>query len=180
MPVLQITDSASFRENIRIKLTERLKVLLTTISHMRAEKRAHNLEVSIYNYCIQESIALNILRKWTNNAFVTLYLNRLKSIIANLTPYVIELIETHTITTRQIGSMDFYNLNPLKWVTMIELKKQRDKNKYENTQKVTSQFICKKCRSRNCVWTCQQIRSADEPMTTFISCNECGNNWKMN
>jgi transcription elongation factor S-II len=178
--MLQILDAASFRENIRIKLTERLKALMTATPNARIQKRAHNLEVSIYNYCVQESVTLNILRKWTNGAFVTLYLNRLKSIIANLSPYIMELIETHTITTRQLGGMDFYNLNPLKWVALIEIKKQRDKNKYENTQKVTSQFICRKCKSRNCVWTCQQIRSADEPMTTFISCNDCGNNWKMN
>lgn len=178
--MIPIADPSTFRANIRARLFEKLNAHMQNAKAGQLQKRAHNLEVSIYNYCIQESITRNILRKWTNGAFVTLYINRLKSIIANLSPYIIELLESHTITTRQLGSMDFYNLNPLKWVTLIEIKKQRDKNKYENTQKVTSQFICRKCKSRNCNWTCQQIRSADEPMTTFISCNDCGNNWKMN
>lgn len=33
----------------------------------------------------------------------------------------------------------------------------------------------------SCVVSCGQLqtRSADEPMTTFVLCNECGNRWKV-
>lgn len=43
---------------------------------------------------------------------------------------------------------------------------------------VTDLFICGKCKKRNCTYTQVQTRSADEPMTTFVFCNECGNRWK--
>jgi transcription elongation factor S-II len=34
---------------------------------------------------------------------------------------------------------------------------------------------CGKCGKRNCTYNQLQTRSADEPMTTFVMCNECGN-----
>uniref|UniRef100_A0A8R1YGH9 Transcription elongation factor S-II n=1 Tax=Pristionchus pacificus TaxID=54126 RepID=A0A8R1YGH9_PRIPA len=37
---------------------------------------------------------------------------------------------------------------------------------------------CGKCGKKNCTYTQLQTRSADEPMTTFVFCMECGNRWK--
>ncbi|KAM4706209.1 transcription elongation factor A protein 1 isoform 1-T1 [Rhinophrynus dorsalis] len=42
----------------------------------------------------------------------------------------------------------------------------------------TDLFTCGKCKKKNCTYTQVQTRSADEPMTTFVFCNECGNRWK--
>ncbi|XP_075682357.1 transcription elongation factor A protein 1 isoform X2 [Rhinoderma darwinii] len=42
----------------------------------------------------------------------------------------------------------------------------------------TDLFSCGKCKKKNCTYTQVQTRSADEPMTTFVFCNECGNRWK--
>ena len=39
-------------------------------------------------------------------------------------------------------------------------------------------FKCGKCRSNKTTYYQQQTRGADEPMTTFVSCTECGNSWK--
>ncbi|KAI2649879.1 Transcription elongation factor A protein 2 [Labeo rohita] len=43
----------------------------------------------------------------------------------------------------------------------------------------TDMFVCGKCKGKNCTYTQVQTRSADEPMTTFVLCNECGNRWKV-
>ncbi|MGH0158953.1 UNVERIFIED_CONTAM: hypothetical protein FKN15_062377 [Acipenser sinensis] len=43
----------------------------------------------------------------------------------------------------------------------------------------TDLFQCGKCNKKNCTYTQVQTRSADEPMTTFVLCNECGNRWKL-
>ncbi|KAM7029525.1 transcription elongation factor A protein 3 isoform 2-T2 [Acridotheres tristis] len=43
---------------------------------------------------------------------------------------------------------------------------------------VTDLFQCSKCKKKNCTYNQVQTRSADEPMTTFVLCNECGNRWK--
>ncbi|XP_074832348.1 transcription elongation factor A protein 3 isoform X2 [Carettochelys insculpta] len=42
----------------------------------------------------------------------------------------------------------------------------------------TDLFQCAKCKKKNCTYNQVQTRSADEPMTTFVLCNECGNRWK--
>ncbi|XP_030589985.1 transcription elongation factor A protein 2 isoform X2 [Archocentrus centrarchus] len=43
----------------------------------------------------------------------------------------------------------------------------------------TDMFICSKCHGKSCTYTQVQTRSADEPMTTFVLCNSCGNRWKL-
>jgi len=42
----------------------------------------------------------------------------------------------------------------------------------------TDEFKCYKCQKRQCTYYQLQTRSADEPMTTFITCLNCGNRWK--
>jgi len=42
----------------------------------------------------------------------------------------------------------------------------------------TDAFKCGKCKQRKCTYYQLQTRSADEPMTTFVTCVECGNRWK--
>lgn len=42
----------------------------------------------------------------------------------------------------------------------------------------TDQFKCGKCHQRKTTYYQLQTRSADEPMTTFVSCITCGNKWK--
>ena len=37
---------------------------------------------------------------------------------------------------------------------------------------------CKRCGKRKCFYYQIQTRSADEGMTTFYTCTECGNRWK--
>eukprot|EP00899_Mesostigma_viride_P015819 jgi/Mesvir1/24238/Mv10944-RA.1 len=42
----------------------------------------------------------------------------------------------------------------------------------------TDQFRCGKCKQRKCTYFQMQTRSADEPMTTFVTCVNCNNRWK--
>ena len=42
----------------------------------------------------------------------------------------------------------------------------------------TDAFKCGKCGKRKCAYTQAQTRSADEPMTTFVTCMNCNNRWK--
>ncbi|KAJ0036460.1 hypothetical protein NQD34_005137 [Periophthalmus magnuspinnatus] len=42
----------------------------------------------------------------------------------------------------------------------------------------TDMFVCSKCKGKNCTYNQVQTHSADEPMTTFVVCNNCGNRWK--
>jgi len=68
-----------------------------------------------------------------------------------------------------------------------EVKKQRTKFMEEGIKSShlavaqgtkTDLLKCGVCKKRNCTYNQLQTRSADEPMTTFVMCNECGHRWK--
>lgn len=42
----------------------------------------------------------------------------------------------------------------------------------------TDAFQCGKCKQRKCRYYQKQTRSADEPMTTFVSCVSCNHRWR--
>lgn len=44
---------------------------------------------------------------------------------------------------------------------------------------ISDSLECGKCKKRKVSYTQAQTRSADEPMTTFCECMNCGNRWKV-
>ena len=50
----------------------------------------------------------------------------------------------------------------------------------QDNEAETDQFKCGKCKQRKTKYFQLQTRSADEPMTTFVTCVVCGNRWKVN
>ena len=50
----------------------------------------------------------------------------------------------------------------------------------KNLKISSSEFTCGKCKSNMIFSEQKQTRSADEPMTTFLTCQECNNKWKQN
>ncbi|GLC36228.1 hypothetical protein PLESTB_001366200 [Pleodorina starrii] len=47
-----------------------------------------------------------------------------------------------------------------------------------NNAATTDMFQCGRCKQRKCTYYQMQTRSADEPMTTFVTCTNCGQRWK--
>ena len=43
---------------------------------------------------------------------------------------------------------------------------------------ISTEFQCGKCKQKRVSYSQAQTRSADEPMTTFCECQNCGNRWK--
>ena len=74
-------------------------------------------------------------------------------------------------------------MDPEQWKDLLKKKKIRDDNKYKNTMKISSDFTCSRCKkngevSDQCTYYQLQTRSADEPMTTFVTCLNCGKRWR--
>ena len=165
----KIENSEQFRSNIRAKINEKLN----------NEKHSSNLEKGIFNYTLKEADQRKIIKKWDNKHFVQIYLDRLRSIYKNLNDNIIEQINNETIKAHVVAFMTHQELNPEKWQVLIEKKIIKDKNKFEsNLEASTDTFTCRKCKSKKCTFYQQQIRSADEPMTTFVTCLDCGNRFK--
>ena len=75
--------------------------------------------------------------------------------------------------------MTYQELFPEHWKKLLDEKFKREKVMYEEkAEAMTDQFKCGRCKSRKCTYYELQTRSADEGMTTFITCLHCGNRWK--
>jgi transcription elongation factor S-II len=48
----------------------------------------------------------------------------------------------------------------------------------QEEQSISTHLRCGKCNQKKVTYTQAQTRSADEPMTTFCTCLNCGNRWK--
>jgi transcription elongation factor S-II len=142
---------------------------------------AVNLEKGIYNYCIKEAGEKNIVKKWDNVYFTQLYIDRLRTIFSNI-QNSLELrnhILSKKVKAHEVAFMSHQEMLPEKWKKLIEDKTIRDKTKYETKLEAsTDNFTCRKCKSKECSYYQLQTRSADEPMTTFVTCIPCGSRWK--
>ena len=144
------------------------------------EAKATNLEKGLYNYVIKEAKARKVIRKWDNKHFVKLYMAKLWTIHANLKKTeILEQIKSDELSPQQFAFMTHQEISPEHWKDLIERKIQRDESKF--TQRVeasTDMFTCRKCKSKRCTYYELRTRSADEPATIFVTCLDCGKNWK--
>ena len=171
-----IENPVEFRDNIRKKL----KVFI------KNNKHSINLEKAVFNYAIKESKNRKIVRKWDNKYFVQIYLDRFRSIYNNMNPKMttfnkdlLNKFKKNKIQSKQLACMTHQEMNPKIWKELIDAKIKRDKNLTQvDMSAATDEFKCFKCQKRQCTYYQLQTRSADEPMTTFITCLNCGNRWK--
>ena len=168
--IKRIENPEKFRENVRTKLNVILK----------NEKNSLNMEKGIFNYVLKEANSRKVIKKWDNPYFVQLYINHLRSIYTNVSNQeILENIQSGELKPHNVAFMTHQEMCPNKWSTLIDEKSKRDKNKFEvNIEAGTDTFTCRKCRGNKCTYYQLQLRSADEPMTTFVNCLICGNRWK--
>ena len=166
----KIANPEQFRLNIRGKLNEIIE----------NEKHSTNLEKGIFNYALKEASNRKVVKKWDNQYFVQIYLDRLRSIYINLkNPEILEQIKSESIQAHTVAFMTHQEMRPDKWKELIDQKIIKDKHKFEqNIEASTDTFTCRKCKQNKCTFYTQQLRSADEPCTIFVQCITCGNRWK--
>lgn len=147
---------------------------------------ALKIEKGIYNYVIEKSKEKNIKRFWSNRIFKDFYLTKIRSVYSNIKKesYIknikfMERIKNGEIDPEKICHLNVYDIFPENWKELLDLKMKRDKLKYDlKPEAMTDVFKCRKCGSRSCSYYEIQTRSADEPMTQFINCLDCGNRWR--
>uniref|UniRef100_A0A9L0SXN2 Transcription elongation factor A2 n=1 Tax=Equus caballus TaxID=9796 RepID=A0A9L0SXN2_HORSE len=113
------------------------------------------------------------------------YKNRVRSRISNLkdakNPELRRNVLCGAIAPQQIAVMTSEmasdELKEIRKAMTKEAIREHQMARTGGTQ--TDLFTCGKCRKKSCTYTQVQTRSSDEPMTTFVVCNECGNRWKV-
>lgn len=170
-----VNNSEEFRKNVRNKIKEKLEL---------QEGMANNIEINIFNYTVNQCKDRNIVRKWDNKYFVQIYTDKFRSIYNNINPIndknkeILKNIKDKKISTKNIAFMSHQELKPYLWKELIDAKINRDKNIGKDEDMLaTDEFTCFKCKKNKCTYYQLQTRSADEPMTTFVSCLICGNKW---
>lgn len=164
-----IENPEKFRSNVVLKINK----------YIENEKKSKNLEIGIYNWVIKECTNNKIVKRWDNVFFVLTYTNKLKSIFSNI-QNILEILKNDDLyEIKNIPFLTHQELCPNKWKPLIEDKIKRDKNKFDTSiEASTDIFKCRKCNENKCTYYQAQIRSADEPITTFVNCINCGNRWR--
>ena len=171
-----IENPQEFRKNLRKSIKKIIK----------KDNISLNLEKAIFNYTIHEAKIRKIVRKWDNKYFVQIYMNRFRSIYNNINPKsstynktLLRKLKNKKLKPQKLAFMTHQEMNPKIWKELVDAKIKRDKNLTEvDMSAATDEFKCYKCKNRKCTYYQMQTRSADEAMTTFVTCLVCGNRWK--
>ena len=163
---------------------ENMIEIFTTL--LRDKKLSQRIEESIFKNVFELAKERRVLKKWDNPIFKKMYVNKARSIYTNLKSdsYVKNVKLAQNIKKKKfdidnIGEMSYQELYPEHWKKLLDEKFKREKVMYEEKEEaMTDQFKCGRCKSRKCTYYELQTRSADEGMTTFITCINCGNRWK--
>ncbi|XKL60703.1 hypothetical protein PGB90_007760 [Kerria lacca] len=172
-------------DSVRLKSRE----LLTNA--LRLGKTAEDLEGLASPEELADELEDAIFNEFKNTD--SKYKNRIRSRIANLkdpkNPSLKNNFLNGAIPPAKLAIMTaevdhLINFQEMASDEMKSLRNRFVKESIDDAQLATVQgtktdlLKCGKCKQRDCSYNQVQTRSADEPMTTFVLCNNCGNRWK--
>jgi DNA-directed RNA polymerase subunit M/transcription elongation factor TFIIS len=168
--------------NTRQKTIEIFQKILKDMNTIR------KIELSVINYSIDKCKGQNIIPTWENPNFTYIYINKCRHIYLNLdqksyikNDYLIKEIKKKEFDLLKIAYLKREEIMPSIWMPLIEENKRKEEimNKSQ-TAEATDQYVCpnRNCRARKSLYKEVQTRSADEPMTLFLTCLVCGKKWK--
>jgi DNA-directed RNA polymerase subunit M/transcription elongation factor TFIIS len=139
---------------------------------VREKFESEDIETAILNRCIHDAQKWFVEIDWANSVFVDMYRSRAVS----LYPYR-EMAKTMDVTKFVDSTM--VDLNPKRWKEMIQTLIDKKKAMYSKASTASIFLYCSSCKKKTrCDFYQLQTRSADEPMTTFVTCLECDRKWK--
>ena len=133
---------------------------------------SNDVETALLQRCVREAQQWLIDIDWDNPVFLGLYRNR----AVELYPHRAQLA---TMDPAEFAEMSPVQQNPARWAELIQKTMEKDKALYSKEVTASIVLYCSRCkRKTKCDYYQMQTRSADEPMTTFITCLECDKKWK--
>jgi len=142
-----------------------------------------NLEKSILNYSVKRFRDYDV-PGWENHKFVNIYKHKFLQLQYNLRN---SPVLKRWITSKKMKTKDVIELRPEElwpdgpYAKTMEDRIIKDLRKAYLANEIKNQegfFTCNRCKSKKTSYYQLQTRSADEPMTTFVTCLNCDKNWK--
>jgi DNA-directed RNA polymerase subunit M/transcription elongation factor TFIIS len=133
------------------------------------------LEEEIYKFCNHYIKCNNLDIIY----FKSIYKTKTNEILKSLNidnDYLINEIKLNNISIIDLPYIKPQILYKKKWDNIVKRLEYIEFKK--NNMATIDIYQCKKCKQNKCFIHQSQTRSADEPMTTFITCTVCGNHWK--
>ena len=166
--------------------TKIINAITESMSTLLSEEEIKNLEVAIFLSTLHAAEKRHIAKVWTYPLFTQLYSSIARTVVGNLNPntYIqnknlFKRFEDGELSLEEIASFGHTDLYPEIWKDSLIRQFEREKRQLEgNRSMATDQFLCKGCKKRECTYYELQTRSADEPMTIFIQCLNCGKRWR--
>lgn len=155
---------------------------------VKKRELSDKIEEGIYNYVCEQAGARNMPIDFENVQFRRIYVNKLQSVYVNLdgksfvgNKDLLARVKKGQVEPTRVAWMKPQEMYPELWKELIERKEASEEFMYLKKHEVeTTIFKCEKCKERRCTYYQMQKRKSDEPMTTFITCVNCGNKWQQN
>lgn len=149
------------------------------------EEQTATLETCIFQASLRTAEAEDIRKNWSYPAFCDVYSAIARRVVGNLDPtsYVKNnslwnRLAHNEVTLEELTSKNYYELFPENWKTLVDDQAKRERIQLEGDfSRATEKWLCNGCKMRKCTYYELQTRSADEPMTIFIQCLNCGKRW---
>jgi DNA-directed RNA polymerase subunit M/transcription elongation factor TFIIS len=172
--------------NVPLRKKSRTLIQVTLSENRINDLSINDLEQKIYEATLKDAEQRHVTAHWNNKLFQHLYETKVRHILGNLIPtsYIqntklLQSLRTGSFTIETLCTADTYALHNDRWKDYIHVRAQREKRQLEgNKAMATDQFLCTRCHKRECTYYEMQTRSADEPMTIFITCINCGKHWR--
>jgi transcription elongation factor S-II len=158
----------------------------TLLNVPKSDKLCQNLEKCIFNWAVRLTKSQGEQPSWENIFFKDRYKTKFLSIHFNLkdpNSNLAERLKTDDVKVTDVVNMGPADLNPRgQYATSREKRRVEDLHRYalnaEEDDNYEGMFKCGKCKSMKTTFYQMQTRSADEPMTTFVTCKKCDNHWR--
>ncbi len=130
------------------------------------------VENAILRRCIRDAQRWFIDIDWDSSAFCEMYRARAIALYACR-----DLMKT--MSPEEFADASEVDRRPDRWTNLLKTVAERDKARYSRKTTANTEMYCSGCRKKTkCDYYQMQTRSADEPMTTFVTCLECDKRWK--
>ena len=174
--------SADSQSPVRAKM---LEVIRGRFVNTLTEEQTAILETCIFHASLRTAETEDIRKNWSYPAFCDVYSSIARRVVGNLDPT--SYVKNNSLWTRlannevsleELTSKNYYELFPENWKTLVDHQAKRERIQLEGDfSRATDKWLCNGCKMRKCTYYELQTRSADEPMTIFIQCLNCGKRW---